>query len=127
MLLFIAQPRCFLHWLGWFFWLSLGYSMGVEYISCRPQFFHVAPCWNWCIYSFPWFPAASTTLLIPKNQFFSTKKKFSVPKFKSRQASYCCKMALKSSKLAYYNKTKKFVTYQKLFSGYFWHLLFLLY
>ena len=43
-------------------------------------------------------------------------------KVKFRQASNCCKSILEAAKLAYANKTKEFITSQKLDSQDFWRI-----
>ena len=44
-------------------------------------------------------------------------------KVKFRQASNCCKSILEAAKLAYANKTKEFITSQKLDSQDFWRIV----
>ena len=59
-----------------------------------------------------------------RNHFFHLyqKDKSSYSKVKFRQASNCCKRVLEAAKLAYANKTKEFITSQKLSSWDFWRI-----
>ena len=89
--------------------------------------------WNSCIHlpliiqvkpqSFPWFSVACAAAIFNKNHFFHhlyQQKKSSESKVKFRQASNCCKRVLEAAKLAYANKTKEFITSQKLGSWDIW-------
>ena len=66
--------------------------------------------------SSPWFSAACAVAIIHRNHFFHLyqKDKSSESKVKFRQASNYCKRVLEAAKLAHANKTKEFITSQKL-------------
>ena len=66
--------------------------------------------------SSPWFSAACAVAIIHRNHFFHLyqKDKSSESKVKFRQASNHCKRVLEAAKLAHANKTKEFITSQKL-------------
>ena len=72
--------------------------------------------------SFPWFLAAFGAAIVRRNHFFPLyqKDKCSDSKAKLRQTSNRCKRVLEAAKLAYANKTKEFITSQKLGSLDFW-------
>ena len=72
--------------------------------------------------SFPWFLAAFGAAIVHRNHFFPLyqKDKCSDSKAKLRQTSNRCKRVLEAAKLAYANKTKEFITSQKLGSLDFW-------
>ena len=63
----------------------------------------------------PWFAAASAAAIFHRDHFFCLhqQNKSSESKVKFRQASNCCKRVLKAVKLAYGNKTKESITFQK--------------
>ena len=62
--------------------------------------------------------------MVHRNHFFCLyeKGKSSASKVKFRQASNNCKRALKAAKPAYANKTKEYITSQKLGSCDFWQI-----
>ena len=64
----------------------------------------------------PWFSAACVAAIVQRNHFFHLyqKDKSSDSKLKFRQASNHCKRVLEVAKLAHANKTKEFITSQKL-------------
>ena len=74
--------------------------------------------------SSPWFSAASAAAVVHRNHFFHfyQKDKSSYSKVKFRQASNRCKRVLAAAKLAYANKTKESITFQKLGSRNFWRI-----
>ena len=76
------------------------------------------------LHSSPWFSAACAAVIAHRNHFFCLyqKDKSSVSKVKFRQASNRCKRILEAAKLAYANKTKEFITSQKLGSRNFWRI-----
>ena len=67
-------------------------------------------------HSSPWFSAACAAAIVHRNHFFHLyqREKSSDSKVKFRQASSHCKRVLEAAKLAYANKTKEFITSQKL-------------
>ena len=67
-------------------------------------------------HSSPWFSAACTAAIVHRHIFFCLyqQNKSSESKVKSRQASNLCKRVLEAAKLAYANKTKEYITSQKL-------------
>ena len=67
-------------------------------------------------HSSPWFSAACAAAIVHRNHFFCLyqREKSSDSKVKFRQASNRCKRVLEAAKLAYANKTKEFITSQKL-------------
>ena len=67
-------------------------------------------------HSSPWFSAACVDAMVHRNHFFhlEQKDKSSESKVKFRQTSNCSKGVLEAAKLAYANKTKEFITSQKL-------------
>ena len=67
-------------------------------------------------HSSPWFSAACAAAIVHRNHFFRLyqREKSSDSKVKFRQASNRCKRVLEAAKLAYANKTKAFITSQKL-------------
>ena len=73
-------------------------------------------------HSSPWFSAACAAAIVHRNHFFRLyqKDKSSDSKVKFRQASNRCKRVLEAAKLAYANKTKESITFQKLGSQDFW-------
>ena len=73
-------------------------------------------------HSSPWFSAACPVPIVHRNHFFRLyqKDKSSDSKIKFRQASNHCKRVLEAAKLAYANKTKESITFQKLGSQDFW-------
>ena len=75
-------------------------------------------------HSSSWFSAASVATIVHRNHFFRfyQRQKSSDSKVKFRQASNCCKKVLEAAKLAYANKTKEFITSQKLGSHDFWQI-----
>ena len=75
-------------------------------------------------HSSPWFSAACAAAIVHRNHFFRLyqREKSSDSKVKFRQASNRCKRVLEAAKLAYANKTKEFITSQKLGSRDFWRI-----
>ena len=75
-------------------------------------------------HSCPWFSASCAAAIVHRNHFFHLyqKDKSSESKVRFRQASNCCKRVLEAAKLAYGNKTKEFITSQKLGSRDFWQI-----
>ena len=73
-------------------------------------------------HSYPWFLAACDAAIVHRNHFFHLyqKDKSSDSKAKFKQASNRCKRVLEAAKFAYANKTKQFITSQKLGSRNFW-------
>ena len=71
-----------------------------------------------------WFSAACAAAIVHRNHFLCLyqREKSSDSKVKFRQASNRCKRVLEAAKLAYANKTKKFITSQKLGSRNFWRI-----
>ena len=69
-----------------------------------------------------WFSAACAAAIVHRNHFFllHQREKSSDSKVKFRQAINRCKRVLETAKRAYSNKTKKFITSQKLGSCDFW-------
>ena len=67
-------------------------------------------------HSSPWFSAACAAVIVHRNHFFRLyqQNKSSESKVKFRQASNRCKRVLEAAKLAYANKTKDSITFQKL-------------
>ena len=76
------------------------------------------------LHSSPWFSAACATAIVHRNHFFCfyQREKSSDSKVKFRQASNCCKRVLEAPKLAYANKAKESITFQKLASRDFWRI-----
>ena len=66
--------------------------------------------------------AACAAVLVHRNHFFHLwqQNKSSESKVNFRQASNCCERVLEAAKLAYANKTKESITFQKLGSQDFW-------
>ena len=58
-------------------------------------------------HSCPWFSAASSAAVGPKNRFLCYYQKKSVSKAKFRQAIYRCKRTLEAGKLAYCIKRRE--------------------
>ena len=58
----------------------------------------------------------------PQQQIQPQQNKSSISKENFRKASNCCKRVLEAAKLVYANKTKKFITSQKLGSRDFWSI-----
>ena len=75
-------------------------------------------------HSSPWFSAACAAAIVHRNHFFrlNQREKSSDSKVKFREASNRCKRVLEAAKLAYANKTKEFITSQKLGSRDFWRI-----
>ena len=75
-------------------------------------------------HSSPWCLAACAATIAHKNNFFRLcqKDKSSESKVKFRQASNHCKRVFEAAKLAYANKTKESITFQKLGSRDFWRI-----
>ena len=67
-------------------------------------------------HSSPWFSAACAAAIVYRNHFFCLyqREKSSDSKVKLSPASNRCKRVLEAAKLAYANKTKEFITSQKL-------------
>ena len=72
----------------------------------------------------PWFSAASAAVIAHRNPLFHLyqQNKPSESKLKFRQASNHCKRVLEGARLAYANKTKEYITSQKLGSWKFWKI-----
>ena len=86
---------------------SIGFRLELMYIPHRK--YQVKP------HSSPWFSAACVAAIVHRNHFFCLyQKDKSDSKVKFRQASNRCKRVLEAAKLAYANKTKEFITSQKL-------------
>ena len=70
-------------------------------------------------HSSPWFSAACATAIVHRNHFFRLHQKdqSSDSKERFRKASNHCKRVLQAAKFADANKTKKFITSQKLGLG----------
>ena len=94
-------------------WIQVGNDV---YISHRK--YQVKP------HSSPWFPAACAAAIVHRSHFFHLyqREKSSDSKVKFRQAGNRCKRVLEAAKLAYANKTKEFITSQKLGSCDFWRI-----
>ena len=73
-------------------------------------------------HSSPWFSAACASAIVHRNHFFRLYLREKSSKVKFRQASDCCKRVLEAAKLAYANKTKEFITSQKLGSRDLWRI-----
>ena len=75
-------------------------------------------------HSSPWFSAACAAAIVHRNHFFRLyqREQSSDSKVRFRQASNCCKSVLEAAKLTYANKTKEFITSQKLGSCDFWQI-----
>ena len=65
-------------------------------------------------HSSTWFSTSCAAVIVHRNHFFRLKDKSFDSKVKFRQASNRCKRVLEAAKLAYANKTKEFITSQKL-------------
>ena len=67
-------------------------------------------------HSSSWFLASCAAAIVHRNHFFCLYQKYksSESKVKFRQASNFCKRVLEAAKLAYANKRKEFITFQKL-------------
>ena len=76
-------------------------------------------------HSSPWFLAAFDAAIVHRNHFshLYQQNKSSESKGKFRQASNRCKRVLEAVKLAYANKTKEFISSQKLGSWDFWRIV----
>ena len=76
-------------------------------------------------HSSPWFLAAFDAAIVHRNHLFRLyqQDKSSESKVKFRQASNRCKRVLEAVKLAHANKTKEFISSQKLVSGDFWQIV----
>ena len=75
-------------------------------------------------HSSPWFSVTCAAAIVHRNYFFRLhqQNKSSESKVKFRQVSNICKCVLEAAKLAYSNKTKESITYQKLGSHDFWRI-----
>ena len=75
-------------------------------------------------HSSPWFSAACAAAIVHRNHFFRLyqKDKSFTSKVNFRQTSNRCKRVIEAAKLAYPNKTKEFITSQKLGSCDFWQI-----
>ena len=73
-------------------------------------------------HSSPWFSASRAVVIVHRNHFFrlDQSKKSSDSEVKFRQASNHCKRVLEAAKLGHANKTKEYITSQKLGSCDFW-------
>ena len=76
-------------------------------------------------HSSPWFLAAFDAAIVYRNHFFRLyqQNKSSESKGKFRQPSNRCEKVLEAVKLAYANKTKEFISSQKLGSWDFWRIV----
>ena len=74
---------------------------------------------------FPWFLAAFDAAIVHKNHFFRLyqQNKSSESKVKFKQTSNRYKRVLEAVKLVYADKTKQFISSQKLGSGDFWPIV----
>ena len=75
-------------------------------------------------HSSPWFSGACAPAIVNRKHFFRLyqRQKSSDPKLNFRQASNRCKRVLEAAKLPYANKTKEFITSQKLGCRDFWQI-----
>ena len=74
-------------------------------------------------HSSPWFSAGATAIVHRNHSFrLYQKEKSSDSKVKFRQASNCWKRVLEAAKLAYADKTKQSITFQKFGSCDFWQI-----
>ena len=73
----------------------------------------------------PWFLAAFGAAIVYRNHFFCLyqRNKSSESKGKFRKTSNRCRKVLEAVKLAYANKTKEFISSQKLGSWDFWRIV----
>ena len=92
-------------------WFQVGIDV---YISHRK--YQVKP------HSSLWFSAACVAAIAHTNHFFRLyqKDKSSASKVNFRQASNLCKRVLEAANLAYANKIKESITFQRLGSRNFW-------
>ena len=92
-------------------WVQVGIDVHIPHRMCR-----VKP------HSSSWFLAAFDTAIVHRNHLFRLyqQNKSSEFKVKFRQASNRCKRVLEAVKLTYANKTKQFISSQKLGSWDFW-------
>ena len=76
-------------------------------------------------HSSPWFLAAFDAAIVHRNHLrrLYQQDKSSESKVKFRQASNRCKRVLEAVKLAHANKTKEFISSQKLVPGDFWQIV----
>ena len=76
-------------------------------------------------HSSPWFSAACAAAIVHRNHFFCLyqQNKSSESKVKFKQASNRYKRVLEAVKLVYADKTKQFISSQKLGSGDFWPIV----
>ena len=75
-------------------------------------------------HSSPWFSAACAAAIVHRNHFcrLYRQDKSSDSKAKFRQASNCCKRVLEATKVAKADKTKEYITSQKLGCCDFWSI-----
>ena len=94
-------------------WVQVGVDV---YIAHRK--YQVKP------HSSPWFSAVCAAAIVHRNHFFRSyqKDKSSDSKVTFRQTSNLCKRVLELAKLAYANKRKESVTFQKLGSHDVWRI-----
>ena len=94
-------------------WVQVGTDVYIPYKK-----YQVKP------HSSPWFSAACAAATLHINHFFHLyqREKSSDSKVKFRQTSNRCKRVLEAAKLAYANKTKEYITSQKLDSCDFWQI-----
>ena len=86
-------------------WVQVGFDVYIDHRKYQVK-----------SHSSPWFSAACAAAIAHRNHFFRLyqKDKSSASKVKFRQASNRCKRVLEAAKLAYANKTKEAITFQKL-------------
>ena len=94
-------------------WVQVGIDVYIPH--CKYQ---VKP------HSSPWVSSACVAAIVHRNHFFHwyQQNKSSESKVKFRQPSNHCKRVLEAAKLAYTNKTKESITFQKLGSWDFWQI-----
>ena len=71
-----------------------------------------------------WFPAAYVAAIVHRNHYFGLhqQNKSSESKAKFRKARIHCKKVLEAAEITYANKTKEFITSQKLGSRQIWQI-----
>ena len=92
-------------------WAQVG--IDVYILHCKYQ---VKP------HSYSWFSAACAAAIVHRKRFFHLyqQNKFSESKVKFRQAINLCENVAEAAKLAYANKTKEYISSQKIGSWDFW-------
>ena len=75
-------------------------------------------------HSSPWYSVACAAVMVHRNHFFCLyqQSKSSESKIKLRQGSNRCKRVLEAAKVAYANKAKESITFQKLGIRDFWRI-----